>query len=93
MGFSLVLFGLLTGSLLAIIVGLVGARRNIGFGWAFLLSVIFTPLVGLILCLLSEKLPQGQRKWGCLGSILAILVLAGIALFVLAAIGLIAVNV
>ncbi len=93
MGFSLVLFGLLTGSLLAVIVGLVGARRNIGFGWAFLLSVIFTPLVGLILCLLSEKLPQGQRKWGCLGSILAILVLAGIALFVLAAIGLIAVNV
>ena len=93
MGFSLVLFGLLTGSLLAIIVGLIGARRNIGFGWAFLLSVIFTPLVGLILCLLSEKRPQGQRKWGCLGSILAILVLAGIALFVLAAIGLIAVNV
>lgn len=93
MGFSLVLFGLLTGSLLAVIVGLVGARRNIGFGWAFLLSVIFTPLVGLILCLLSEKLPQGQRKWGCLGSILAILVLAGIAFFVLAAIGLIAVNV
>ena len=93
MGFSLVLFGLLTGSLLAVIVGLVGARRNIGFGWAFLLSVIFTPLVGLILCLLSEKLPQGQRKWGCLGSILAILVLAGIALFVLAAIGLITVNV
>lgn len=93
MGVSLVLFGLLTGSLLAVIVGLVGARRNIGFGWAFLLSVIFTPLVGLILCLLSEKLPQGQRKWGCLGSILAILVLAGIALFVLAAIGLIAAHV
>ena len=66
-------FGLLTGSFLAALVGLLGARRKIGFGWTFFLSVLFTPIVGLIVCLLSDKLPNGERKWGCLGSILAII--------------------
>ena len=66
-------FGLLTGSFLAALVGLFGARRKIGFGWTFFLSVLFTPLVGLIVCLLSDKLPNGERKWGCLGSVLAII--------------------
>ena len=73
MGLSLLIFGLLTGSFLAALVGLLGARRKIGFGWTFFLSVLFTPLVGLIVCLLSDKLPNGERKWGCLGSILAII--------------------
>ena len=67
------IFGLLTGSFLAALVGLFGARRKIGFGWTFFLSVLFTPLVGLIVCLLSDKLPNGERKWGCLGSVLAII--------------------
>ncbi len=52
-------------SLLSILVGLVGARRKIGFGLTFLLSVIFTPVVGLIATLLSDELPQGERRWGC----------------------------
>ena len=73
MGLSLLIFGLLTGSFLAALVGLLGARRKIGFGWTFFLSVLFTPIVGLIVCLLSDKLPNGERKWGCLGSILAII--------------------
>ena len=73
MGVSLLIFGLLTGSFLAALVGLFGARRKIGFGWTFFLSVLFTPLVGLIVCLLSDKLPNGERKWGCLGSVLAII--------------------
>ena len=73
MGVSLLVFGLLTGSFLAALVGLFGARRKIGFGWTFFLSVLFTPLVGLIVCLLSDKLPNGERKWGCLGSVLAII--------------------
>lgn len=81
MGFPLLLFGLLSGSLLAVLVGMIGARRQIGFGWAFLLSAVFTPLVGLIFCLLSDKLPEGERKWGCLGSILGIIVLVGLAFF------------
>lgn len=37
------------------------------------MSVLFTPLVGFIVCLLSDKLPDGQRKWGCLGSVLAVI--------------------
>ena len=76
MGASLLIFGLLSGSFLAALVGLIGARRRIGFGWAFFLSVLFTPLVGLIVCLLSDNLPDGERKWGCLGSILAIITIA-----------------
>lgn len=83
MAFSLLLVGLLTGSLLAMLVGLLGARRKIGFGWAFLISVILTPFIGLIICLLSDPLPQGERKWGCLGTILGILMLVGLAFFTL----------
>ena len=76
MGFSLLIFGLLTGSFLAALVGLLGARRKIGFGWTFFLSVLFTPIFGLIVCLLSDKLPDGERTWGCLGSVLAIITIA-----------------
>ncbi len=80
MTLSLLIFGLISGSLLAVLVGFIGARRRIGFGWTFFLSVLFTPFIGLIFCLLSDKLPDGDRNWGCLGSILAIVT---IALFVL----------
>ncbi len=70
-------------SLLSILVGLVGARRRIGFGWTFLLSVIFTPLVGLIAALLSDELPSGERRWGCGVIVFAMLfwVLLFVALF------------
>lgn len=87
MGPALLIFGLLTDSFVAALVGLLGARRRIGFGWAFFLSVLFTPLVGLIVCLLSDKLPDGQRKWGCLGSILAIITLALFVFFALMMVG------
>lgn len=80
MAFTLLLFGLISDTFVAALVGLLGARRRIGFGWTFFLSVLFTPLIGLIICLLSDKLPDGDRNWGCLGSILAIIT---IALFVL----------
>lgn len=87
MGPALLIFGLLTDSFVAALVGLLGARRRIGFGWAFFLSVLFTPLVGLIVCLLSDKLPDGQRKWGCLGSILAIITIALFVFFALMMLG------
>ncbi len=90
MGPALLIFGLLTDSFVAALVGLLGARRRIGFGWAFFLSVLFTPLVGLIVCLLSDKLPDGQRKWGCLGSILAIITLALFVFLALMMVGAIA---
>lgn len=83
MTLSLLTFGILTGSLLAVLVGLVGARRRIGFGWAFLLSAIFTPLIGLIFTLISDKLPDGDRKWGCLGTLLGIMVIIAILGFCL----------
>lgn len=80
----LLIFGLLGDCLLSVLVGLVGARRKIGFGWTFLLSAIFTPVVGIIAVLLSDPLPQnGERRWGCLGSFLAIIAFLGLALVLL----------
>ena len=66
---SILVFGFLSGGLLLdVLVGLLGSRRNIGFGWAFLLSVLLTPIVGVIITLLSEPLPVGaESKYGCLG--------------------------
>lgn len=89
---SIIIFGLLSGHLLLdVLIGLLGSRREIGFGWAFILSVVFTPLIGLIAILLSVKLPEGTepkygclgKSFGCLGSILMILIVAAI-LFVIA---------
>ena len=67
------LFGLLSGCLLAVLVGIIGSRRRIGFGLAFLLSLIFTPLVGLIITLLTDPLPGGDQRWGCIGTFIAVL--------------------
>ena len=66
---SIIIFGLLSGHLLFdVLVGLLGSRREIGFGWAFILSVVFTPLIGLLAVLLSSNLPAGaEPKYGCLG--------------------------
>ena len=69
-----ILFGLLGGCFLSVLIGILGSKRNIGFGWAFLLSAVFTPLIGLICVLLSDPLPQGTpNRWGCLGTIMAAL--------------------
>lgn len=73
MALMLLIFGLLSDTFLAALVGLVGARRRIGFGWTFFLSVLLTPFIGLVIALLSDKLPDGDRHWGCLGSLLAII--------------------
>ena len=73
MGVPVVLFGILSGSLLSVLVGIIGNHRRIGFGWAFLLSLLFTPLVGLIVTLLFEPLPGGEQRWGCIGTTIAVL--------------------
>lgn len=75
----MVIFGILTGSLLSVLVGLVGSRRRIGFGWAFIISLILTPLVGLIVTLVSEPLPGDGRRWGCLAVVLGLLALVCLA--------------
>lgn len=60
------------GCLLPALVGYAGSRRRIGFGWAFIISLIFTPLVGLIFVLLSDPLPAGSDPdTGCLGGCLS----------------------
>ena len=79
------LFGLLSGCLLAVLVGIIGSRRRIGFGLAFLVSLIFTPLVGLIVALLTDPLPGGGQRWGCVGTVVAILGLLFFAAFLLLA--------
>lgn len=83
MGASVLIFGLLSGSLLSVLVGIVGSRRRIGFGWAFLLSLVFTPLAGLILTLLSDPLPDCERRWGCIGTVVALLGLLSLIVFLM----------
>lgn len=82
-----VIFGLLSGCLLSVLVGINGSSRRIGFGWAFLISLIFTPLIGLIFVLLSDPLPNCEpRRWGCIGTgvgILGLLFLIGFLLLLL----------
>lgn len=81
MVFLTVLFGILGNCLLSVLVGLIGSRRRIGFGWAFLISLVFTPLVGLVVALLTDPLPGADRRWGCLGMLLAVLGLLFLAAF------------
>ena len=79
------IFGLLGGCFLSVLVGIIGSRRRIGFGWAFLISLLFTPLVGLIVALLTDPLPGGGQRWGCIGTFVAILGLLFLFVFLLLA--------
>lgn len=79
----MILFGALSGCLLSVLVGVIGSRRRIGFGWAFLISLIFTPLVGLIVALLTDPLPGEDSRWGCIGTLLALLGLVSLVVFLL----------
>ena len=89
---GILFFGVASGILLDVLVGLLGSRRNIGFGWAFLISVIFTPLIGLIAALISNPLPEGSEpkygclgySFGCLGSIFMVLIITAILFGLLA---------
>ena len=87
MSLFVLFFGLMSGCFLSVLVGIVGSKRRIGFGWAFLISLIFTPLVGLIVALLTDPLPGGDQRWGCIGTFIAVLGLLclGVFLFLLLA--------
>lgn len=37
-------FGLMSGCFLSVLVGIVGSKRRIGFGWAFLASLLLSRL-------------------------------------------------
>jgi len=49
------LFILLISVGLAALVGQLGKNRKIGFGWSFALSLFLSPIIGLIITLLSKK--------------------------------------
>lgn len=84
---SLIIFGLLSGTLFAILVGIFGATRRIGFGWAFILSLILTPFGGLLCALISDPLPTGERRWGCIAYLILLGALATLALFIFTLLG------
>ena len=69
--------------ILVVIIALAGRRRTIGFGWPFLLGVLFTPIVSLVAVLLSDKLPNGDTRWGCLWPLVVMLLLLILAIPVL----------
>lgn len=81
---GLILFaGVLTGCFLSVLVGLIGSRRNIGFTWAFIISLILTPFIGLLFTLLSkERANEKGNKYGCIGSIFGILGLIFLIMFI-----------
>ncbi len=75
-------FGLMSGCFLSVLVGIVGSKRRIGFGWAFLVSLILTPLIGLLITLISDPLPAGtDRGLGCIGTLFGILGLLFLVIF------------
>lgn len=43
------------GILLCLLVALLGKNRKIGFGWSFVLCFFLSPLIGLLIILLSKK--------------------------------------
>lgn len=70
----LIIFGIASGTLFSILVGIIGSNRRIGFGWSFLLSIITTPIIGLIVTLFSDPLPYGSSpRYGCIAPILGII--------------------
>ena len=83
MSLMMLIAALFMGCFVDALVGLIGSRRRIGFGWAFFLSLIFTPVVGLIFTLISEPLPVGQSRWGCLIPTLLSLFFVGVFFFLL----------
>lgn len=40
---------------IAALVGQLGKKRKIGFGWSFALSIFLSPIIGLIITLCSKK--------------------------------------
>lgn len=39
----------------SILVGLLGKDRKIGFGWSLVLSLLLSPIIGLIITIFSKK--------------------------------------
>ena len=47
---------------LAVVVGMFGANRKIGFGMAFMWAVLLSPLIGFLITAMSDSLDTVQRQ-------------------------------
>lgn len=41
--------------ILSLLAAILGGKRKIGFGWVLIISLLFSPLVGFIAALISDK--------------------------------------
>ena len=48
--------------ILAVLVGVLGGKRKIGFGWAFFWALILSPLIGLVIALLSDPVVESNTS-------------------------------
>jgi len=54
--------GILSWIVLSIVIGIVGSKRKIGFAGAFFLSLLLSPLIGLIFTLTSKDIEDEKYK-------------------------------
>ena len=60
---------------LTLIISFAGSKRNIGFGWSFLLGCTLSPIVSFVAVVLSDRNDENdegstKRKWGCLAPLI-----------------------
>lgn len=49
------MIGIIAFLIFSLLVGMLGEKRKIGFGWSFVLSLFLSPIIGLIITLFSKK--------------------------------------
>ena len=55
-----IVIGIIANLFLSHLVGKNGENRQIGYGTSFLVSFLFSPLIGLLLVLTSKELPESK---------------------------------
>lgn len=56
-------FGLMSGCFLSVLVGIVGSKRRIGFGWAFLASLLLTVMMPKVVGVVLDQMTRIVRFW------------------------------
>ena len=49
------LFFLFINVVISLLVAMLGRNRKIGYGWSFLMCLVFSPIIGLIIILFSKR--------------------------------------